>query len=123
MEKEIHEPVKESIASQAKRKGLLRDIIDGNILTREVFVTHLPYLFFLAFLGIVYIGNRYHAEKVVREIVNVQKEVKDLRTESIEIQRILLSKCNQSNVVKLVTDRKMGLTQPDVPPKKIRLKD
>jgi hypothetical protein len=123
MEQENKENLQEQVTNKAKNKSLIRDILDGSILTRDVFVTHLPYIFFVAFLGIIYIGNRYHAEKVIRETVKLEKEVKDLRTESIELQRILLSTCNQSNVVKLVADRKIGLTQPDVPPKKIRLKN
>ncbi|MCX6257005.1 MAG: FtsL-like putative cell division protein [Bacteroidia bacterium] len=123
MEEEQQTGNQEVQTKQAKKKSLFRDILDGSILTRDVFVTHLPFLFFIAFLGMVYIANRYHAEKVVRDIAKLQKEVKDIRTESIEIQRILLSTCNQSNVARLVNDRKLGLIQPDVPPKKIKIKN
>jgi hypothetical protein len=73
------------------------------------------------FLAILYIGNRYHAEKVVRETVSLQNEVKELRAEAITTSAELMSKSRQSAVAKMVKENDLDLEELVEPPKKIVL--
>ncbi len=109
--------------SKKSTKGLIRDILDGSILTREVFISHLGYFLFITLLGIAYIGNRYHAEKVIRGIMDVDKEVRDIRSEAILTQSELMQWKNQSNVFRLVSEQQLGLKPPVEQPKKLYLDD
>lgn len=47
----------------------------------ELVLQNLPFVLFLGFLAIIYIANAHYAEKRVREVFELQKEVKDLRRE------------------------------------------
>lgn len=42
---------------------------------------NLPFILFLGFLATIYIANAHYAEKNVREIQLLQREIKDLRRE------------------------------------------
>ena len=46
----------------------LKSVLDGSVLTVHAFVRQIPFILFLVLLALVYIANRYNAEKVVREI-------------------------------------------------------
>jgi hypothetical protein len=105
-----------------KRKGGLRDILNGNILNRETVTGQIPYILFLAFLAIFYIANRYRYEKLVRDGRNLQLEVRDLRAESITTASQLMFISKQSQVSRLVNEKGLGLEESVVPPKKIKAK-
>ena len=101
------------------RKGSFRNFIDGTVLTREVVIKQLPFIVFVVFLAIIYIGNRYHAERVVRETVYLQNEVKELRSEAITTSAKLMSRSRQSEVVRMLKENELGLEELVEPPGKI----
>lgn len=105
-----------------KRRGSLRDIINGNILGRENVSSQIPYILFLALLAILYIGNRYKHEKLIRQEQALQVEVKNLRSEAITTASELMFISKQSQVTKLINERGMDLEESMVPPKKIKTK-
>src|SRR5512145_1854648 len=75
-------PVKEAAGvheEQVKQGFKIRELLDGTILVRENVLRQLPFVLFLTFLGIIYIGNRFHAERMVRKISEMKTEVGNLR--------------------------------------------
>lgn len=124
-------PTRSSMRSKAKKKGVekikelnkqkpsFRDLIDGSILTRDYVVSQLPILIFLAVLMMVYIANKYHSEKLAREIENIQKDIKELKCEKLSVQSELMSISKQSEVAKLIEEKGMDLMLLIEPPKKI----
>ena len=66
-----------------KKTNPFAAVLTGSLLTQDAVVRHLPYLLFLAFLGLVYIANGYMAESSVRSINRTQQEIKELRSEQI----------------------------------------
>ena len=113
--------IEDQHAQKEARKSSFRNFIDGTVLTRETVIKQLPYIIFVVFLAILYIGNRYHAEKVVRETVSLQNEVKELRAEAITTSAELMSKSRQSEVAKMVSENDLGLKELLDPPGKIVL--
>lgn len=103
-------------------RSLFRSIIDGSILTKDGFMKHLPYVIFLAILAIIYISNRFHAEKLVRDAAKLKKEIRDLRSESISIASELMYISNQTEVLKLIQEKDIAIKESNVPPKKIVIK-
>jgi len=102
-------------------KGIsYRDFLDGTVITRTNVVKQLPFLIFLCIIGIIYIGNRYHAEKVVRDITRMQEEVKNLRAEEITTASELMRLSRQSEVIKLIKEKNLGLEESTDPPAKIK---
>jgi len=104
----------------AKRKGNFRDIINGNILSRENVTNQIPYILFLAVLAIFYIGNRYKYEKLIRSEQKLHIEVKNLRAESITTASQLMFISKQSQVARLIKERNLDLEESVTPTKKIK---
>ncbi len=101
------------------RRGSVWDVFDGSVLTRDTVVRQLPFVLFITFLIILYIGNRYHAEKVIRQTMELQTELKELRARAISTASELEFISRQSEVFKLVEDKGLGLEEAVEPPMKI----
>jgi hypothetical protein len=121
-QKENIEFVDQKIEQKEIRKGSVWDIFDGSLLTRDTVVRQLPFILFITFLIILYIGNRYHAEKVIRETMQLQTELRELRARSISTASELEFISRQSEVAKLIDKRSMGLQEAVDPPVKITVK-
>jgi hypothetical protein len=105
-----------------KKKGLLKDLIGGGILTRESVIKQLPFIIYLSILAIFYIGNRYRAEKIVRHMMEMQEEIKELRAESISTAAQLMFASRQSEVVKMLKEKQLDIHESLEPPKKIEVR-
>jgi hypothetical protein len=99
--------------------GSFKDLIDGTILTREFVLNQLPFIIFLAILAIFYIGNRYHAEKLVRRSGDLQAELKELRAEAVTVSAELMHMSRQSEVLNLLRMKNIDLVESLEPPRKI----
>jgi hypothetical protein len=104
------------------RGGSVKDFIDGSVLTRDFVVRQLPFIIFLAILAILYIGNRYHSEKLVRRTSELQNELKELRAEAITVSAELMHMSRQSEVLKLLRRNNLDLVESLEPPRKIVVK-
>lgn len=102
-----------------EKKFSAKSLIDGSVLTRNWVVNQVPFIIFITFLAILYIANRYHAERIVRETVKIQHEVKELRFESITTASDLMYISKQSEVTRMVQEKIPGLEELVEPPSKI----
>lgn len=110
--------------SQGKKNGLkikrgVIDFLSGNFLAGENVVRNLPFMFFLALLALLYIANGYVAEGSVRDINKLSNEMKELRSEYITTQSELMYTTKQSELIKILNHKEMGLIESFEPPKKI----
>jgi hypothetical protein len=105
--------------NQAARSA--QNILGGTFLTKEYTARHLPFLLFLAFVAIIYIGNSYYAEKNIRKIERLQKELKEMRYEHITYKSQVNKSTSQSQVANSL--RNNGIKESTVPPNKIFVKD
>ncbi len=101
------------------KRNILREIVDGSVLTNDFFVSQLPFIFFLTFFGIIYIGNSYHAEKMVRRTKQLEQELKKLQPEAIATSSELMQQSNQSEVARLLKEKNLDLIESREPPIKI----
>ena len=117
--KENIEFVDQKIEQKEIRKGSVWDVFDGSVLTRDKVVRQLPFALFITFLIILYIGNRYHAEKIIRETMKLQTELRELRARAISTASELEFISRQSEVAKLVEKQGLELKEAEEPPIKI----
>ncbi len=106
-----------------KQSSIVKGLLDGTLLTRDGVVRQMPYILFLCLLAIIYTGNRFHAEKVVRQRVKLQREIKELHSESITTASELMKLSRQSEVIELVNKNGLDLKESVVPPRKIVIED
>ena len=98
------------------KKSTVKEVFDGSLLTRDIFVKQLPFILYLAFLAIIYIANRYHAESIIRETSALQTEIKELRSEAITTASELMHISKQSEVIKLINSKNIDLVESKDPP-------
>ena len=81
---------------------------------------NMPFILFLAVLALVYIANSHLAEKKVRRINKLGKEIKELKWEYLNVKSELMFRSKMSEVSKAVEP--LGLKELNNPPQKIELK-
>lgn len=121
-EKDNIEFIIEKPEPKAPKKGVIKELIDGSVLTRESVVRQLPFILFLTFLAFIYIGNRYHAERLVRQANDLHRELRDLRAQAITTSAELMHISRQSEVLKIIRQKELGLKESTEPPKKLVVK-
>jgi hypothetical protein len=97
----------------------LKNLISGSMVTDKIILKNLGYILMLTILGAIYIANRFNAEKITRETTRLQKEVRDLRSESLSISADLMYASKQSEVFRLVKEREINLEELREPPYKL----
>jgi len=112
----------EEKAKNNKRKGGVKLFIGGTVLTDERVTRQIPFLFFLAVLGIILITSRNWSERTIRQIEVLQDTLDELRSESITLSAKLMDASRPSEVFKKVEDAGIGLQEPLAPPKKLIVK-
>ena len=81
----------------------------------------LPFVLFLALLGMIYIANMHMAERNIREINKINKEVKELSWDFKTTKAELAFKSTLTQVVKRADT--LGLKESITPPQKIEDKE
>ena len=101
----------------------LKELISGGILSREGVIHQIPFALFLFAMILIYIANQYRGEMIMREIMTIEEQVRELRTKSISttFQLQLLSK--QSQVKKMIQAEGLPLKEALIPPYKIIIDD
>lgn len=100
----------------------IKDILGGTVLASEQVVKQLPFIVFLALLGIGLITNRYWTEKTIRKMEMVRDSLKEYKSESVIHETELMYINRPSEVAKRVIERKIDLIEPIEPAKRIKVK-
>ncbi len=98
-------------------KNFFTTFLTEGVVSKESATQMMPFLIFLAMLAMVYIANRHFAEKTIRGIDKLSKEVKELSWDFKTLKADLMLKSTQTEVAKQVDT--LGLKELVEPPKKI----
>ena len=107
------------VGKQIKSGSIIKELLSGSMVSEKIILKNLGYISLIVFLAAVYIGNRFHAEKITRESTKLQREVKDLRSESLSTSADLMYISKQSEVFSLVKERGLNLEELKTPPYKL----
>ncbi|MGQ7854627.1 FtsL-like putative cell division protein [Pedobacter sp. WC2501] len=100
--------------------SFISKLFNDGLVSKEAATDALPYLCFLALLGMIYIANSHFAVNNVRRIDKLNKEVKELRWEYKSLKADLMFKSKLTEVAKKVDT--LGIKELIEPPKKIIVK-
>ncbi len=109
-------PRKKSAKKGVLARGLA-SVFSGTFLTNDKTLRHLPFVFFLAVVAILYIANGYYADDKIREAHRLGNQLKELRSEYISTKSELMFASKQSELAKAAAE--IDLMEPVVPPIKI----
>ena len=104
------------------RKNSLKSVLGGSLLASEKVLKHLPFVFFLVFLGILLITNRYWSQRTISQIEAVQDSIKDLKAEAVTFETELMKMNRPSEIVRRVNESGLELLEPQVPARKLKVK-
>lgn len=100
-------------------KNFFTQLFTEGVISKQAATDILPFIFFVAFLGMIYIANRHLAENNIRDIDKLNTEVKELSWDFKTLKADLMLKSTQTEVAKEVDT--LGLIEPNEPPLKIML--
>ncbi len=109
----------ENKKKQAKTGSFIKELLSGSMITEKIILKNLWYVLLITLLAAIYIGNRFHAEKITRETTRLQREVKELRAESLSTSASLMYISRQSEVYRLVKEKGLNLEELKKPPYKL----
>jgi len=114
--KNIVEKIRQSEDLSDIRSSSVRDILNGNILTKKFFRKQYLLIILLVVLSIGYIDNRYASEKQIAKVVMLKKNIQDAKYESLTISAELMKISRQSNILLLMQSKGMQLKPGSTPP-------
>lgn len=100
-------------------KSFFTQLFTEGVISKQAATRFLPFIIFIAFLGMIYIANRHFAENNIRDIDKLSTEVKELSWDFKSLKADLMLKSTQTEVAKEVDT--LGLMEPNEPPLKIVL--
>ena len=99
--------------------GVFKGLISGTIISESLILKDIRYTALVASLAIIFIANKFNAEKVERQIIVLEQEARDMRAESLSVSAELGSVSRQSEITDLVKERGLGLEELREPPYRI----
>ncbi len=121
-EEQTSGPSSQAKASPGKSKGkggFLKGLISGTVISDSIILRDVRYTAMIFLLAVIFIANRFNAERVEREISALEQEVRDLRAESLSVSADLGSVSRQSEISDLVKEQGLGLEELREPPYRI----
>ena len=92
----------------AKRKNAFRQWTDFGFLSSEIIMRNLAFVLFLGFLATIYIANAHYAERNVRRIQLLQKELKEQRWYYMSLEAENMYNSRRSEVLSRVRAEGLG---------------
>ncbi len=102
-------------------KESLYDILKGKFLVSNDAFNNWRFILFCTLLAIIMIGSSHSAERKVHEIAKLNDQVRELRSEFVDIKSGLMRLKMESTISRKMAQR--GIKPSDVPPTKIIIKE
>lgn len=122
--KELSEELQEEMSDELEEKveetqTFIRSVFSAKHLTVSSFSRNLPFVAFIALIGLLYISNRHLAENTVRRIDRLGREVKELGWDYKSLNAELMKLTTQTEIAKRADT--LGLRERTQPPIKIEV--
>ncbi|MBW2962640.1 FtsL-like putative cell division protein [Mesonia aestuariivivens] len=98
------------------KKGVY-DIFKGKFLISDDALKNWSFILFCTALAIVMIACSHSAERKVHQIAKINKEVRELRSEHVDLEKNLMRLKMESTILKQLDGTGLGLSK--TPPQKI----
>jgi phage regulator Rha-like protein len=102
-----------------RKKNIFLKVFQGDVLEMEHFQKNILFLVFLVFLGTVYISFSYNIIKRVKEIDGLEREIHELRSESINLKNKLKKDTRKFKLESQLSEKGIGISI--VPPRVIEV--
>ena len=114
--KKLIERIRQSEDFSDLKSSSVRDILNGNILTKKFIRKQYLLLALMVVLSIFYIDNRYSSEKQITKITELKRKIQDAKYESLTISAELMEISRQTNILLLLQSKGIQLRPGNTPP-------
>ncbi|MBE0637748.1 MAG: hypothetical protein IH598_04450 [Bacteroidales bacterium] len=76
----------------------MQSFLDGSFLAKGSFASFIPFIIFLAVLGLIYIKNNYTAERNIRVLNKLNQELIELHYDYIQMKSVVNLKTQPSTL-------------------------
>lgn len=95
------------------------NIIKGKFLVSDDALKNWRFIIFLSILALIMIGSSHSADKKVHRISKLNAQVKELKSEYVDVRMLLMQARMESKIIAAMENR--GLHPSTTPPKRIRI--
>ena len=95
------------------------NIIKGKFLVSDDALKNWRFIIFLSVLALIMIGSSHSADKKVHKISKLNEQVKELKSEYVDVRMLLMQTRMESKIIAAMENR--GLQPSTTPPKRIRI--
>ena len=95
------------------------NIVKGKFLVHDDALKNWRFIIFLSFLALIMIASSHGADKKVHRIAELNNEVKELKSEYVDIRMQLMQAKMESRIISAMAAR--GLKPSVTPPRKIKI--
>lgn len=95
------------------------DIVKGKFLVNDDALKNWRFIIFLSLLALVMIASSHAADKKVHQISKLSNDVKELKSEYVDVRMRLMQSKMESKVIKAMASRE--IVPSETPPQKIKI--
>ncbi len=97
------------------KSSSVRDVINGNFLTKNFIRKQYKLILLMAFLAVVYVNNRYECETQLAHAIELKKQIKDLKYESLTLSAQMMGVSRQTSIMQLLNEKGIQLKEAKTP--------
>lgn len=102
-----------------QRSSYVRDLLSGKFLESEFLKRNRLLLFVIFIMMLANISVRYKSAKVLREADTLEREIKELRAQSISVAAEVIKLTRPSQILERIQKSNLGLEPSKVPPRRL----
>ncbi len=95
---------------------VIRETVQGRSISLEFFKRYAIYIVGLIIMVLFYIGNKYIYQSRQETVLRLEKDLKDVHTDLVDMSARYNSMVRESHMISYVDSLNLPLTAPDKPP-------
>ena len=107
-------------SSASKKVG--KDIFQGRFFSLDFFKRNAVYIIALVIMALAYIANKFVCQSSMEEVIRLKTELANAQTDLVNASAKYNSMIRESEMVKRMRSRNLGLTAPLDPPYELKSK-
>ena len=111
---------KNNAAETGKKAG--RTLLQGRFFSLEFFKRNWVYVVFVVAMALAYIGNKFACQRSIQELLALKTDLANAQSDLVVSSAKYNSMIRESEMVKLMNEKRLGLTAPTTPPYELKSK-
>jgi len=104
----------------AKRMRAGKGILQGRFFSLEFFKRNWVYVVFVVAMALAYIGNKFACQSSIQEMLSLKDDLSNAQSDLVSSSAKYNSIIRESEMIRLMNERHLGLTSPEDPPHELK---